>query len=320
MRRGIALAFVVGAVLATAAPAHADHHFIKIREYYPGLAATSNDVFLELQMYAAGQNVLSGHQFWVYDSTDTPPEPSVHQLNPGPPLPNAQNQRSVLIGGSNVPGRDYPEEFQHDPAGGAICFVSTSGFGQIDCVEWGVGDPVVDAGNPAAPTGIPDGQSLNRSIAPGCATLLEDSDDTNDSATDFALGRRRRATTRPPRPRPTARAEGQGQGPAAVEAATPTRPRPRSPKHRTGRPRRRGRRSGSSRTRPGRSSCAGSTRAPSRAAHRRSRSESSPASTSSRCSRSTRRATRPESGEDKVQALAAGRIGCSPCAGVSQSP
>jgi hypothetical protein len=161
---------------------------MKIREYYPGLAATPNDVFLELQMYAAGQNVLSGHEIWVYDSTDTPPEPSVHELNPGPPLPNAQNQRSVLIGGSNVPGRDYPEEFQHDPAGGAICFVSTSGFGEIDCVEWGVGDPMVNAGNPAAPTGIPDGQSLNRSIAPGCATLLEDSDDTNDSATDFALG------------------------------------------------------------------------------------------------------------------------------------
>lgn len=191
MRRGIAVAFVVGAALATAAPAHADHHLIKIREYSPGLLATPNDGFLELQMYAAGQNLLGGHHIHMYDSTGAVPEPAVYTLNPGLPIPpNSQNQRSVLIAGTSGPAnRDYPENLdqEYDPAGGALCFVSNTGFGQIDCLEWGVGTPLVDGGNPAAPAGIPDGQSLNRSIAPGCSTLLEAGDDTNDSATDFAL-------------------------------------------------------------------------------------------------------------------------------------
>ena len=41
------------------------------------------------------------------------------------------------------------------------------------------------AGTPAP--ALVSGMALRRSIAPGCSTLLEPSDDTNDSATDFSL-------------------------------------------------------------------------------------------------------------------------------------
>jgi hypothetical protein len=41
------------------------------------------------------------------------------------------------------------------------------------------------AGTPAP--ALVSGMALGRSIAPGCSTLLEPGDDTNDSATDFSL-------------------------------------------------------------------------------------------------------------------------------------
>jgi len=73
-----------------------------------------------------------------------------------------------------------------DGPGGAICFESTV-FGIVDCVAWGAftNTASLPVGSPAP--AIPDGQSLTRSIAPGCATLLEASDDSDDSATDFAV-------------------------------------------------------------------------------------------------------------------------------------
>ncbi len=46
---------------------------------------------------------------------------------------------------------------------------------------------MIDAGAPPAAAGIRDDQSLNRTIAPGCATLLEAADDSGGSATDFSL-------------------------------------------------------------------------------------------------------------------------------------
>ena len=51
---------------------------------------------------------------------------------------------------------------------------------------------------------IPEGQSLQRRIDRGCATLLEAIDDTNDGAADFVVGRphaaqqQRRARPRSP--------------------------------------------------------------------------------------------------------------------------
>jgi hypothetical protein len=76
-----------------------------------------------------------------------------------------------------------------------------------DCVAWGSfsGGPAFQtatnttAGSPASPAGITAGQAIRRTIEPGCPTLLEESDDTNDSATDFS-------STSPPAPRNNASA------------------------------------------------------------------------------------------------------------------
>ena len=63
-----------------------------------------------------------------------------------------------------------------------------------DCVAWGnfSGGAALQtatgtsAGTPVSPGGITAGKAIRRSIAPGCPTLLEAADDSNDSATDFA--------------------------------------------------------------------------------------------------------------------------------------
>jgi hypothetical protein len=62
----------------------------------------------------------------------------------------------------------------------------------IDCVSWGTfsgnNSPNFPAGAAGAAAGALNvGQSLTRSITPGCPTLLEVSDDTNSSAADFFL-------------------------------------------------------------------------------------------------------------------------------------
>ena len=62
------------------------------------------------------------------------------------------------------------------------------------------------------------GQSLSRSIAPGCATLLESADDTDSSAADFALGV---PTPRPSSVTPTETACGGGGGGGGADTDAP---------------------------------------------------------------------------------------------------
>src|SRR5262249_11686963 len=73
--------------------------------------------------------------------------------------------------------------------GGAVCWNSDGT--PSDCVSWGdfSGDAKLSssAGTPVAPDGIGPDQAILRSIAPGCPTFLEPSDDTNDSAADFTI-------------------------------------------------------------------------------------------------------------------------------------
>ena len=71
---------------------------------------------------------------------------------------------------------------------------------------------------PASPSGIPNTQSIRRSLAPGCATLLEAGDDTNNSAADFAPG----APT--PRANTTAATETECVPPAVITPSTPVVP------------------------------------------------------------------------------------------------
>jgi hypothetical protein len=136
-------------------------------------------------MYSPGQNFVSGHSVSFYTATGT----LLTKLDITASVPNGDNQRTILIGdtlAAGTPDISYPQlsdAVQTYGPGGAACWDT------LDCVSWGsfTGNASLpsSAGTPAV--AITDGQALERSIAAGCATLFESSDDTNNSAGDFAL-------------------------------------------------------------------------------------------------------------------------------------
>lgn len=191
-RTGLGLGLLATCLgLIVAAPAGATFHLIKVREVHPG---TNDDSYVELQMYAGGQNFLGGHAMTLYSASGT----LVHSSAFSTAVPNGANQQTVLIGDTKVQeafgvAPDLVDSALSIPAaGGAVCW-NAGGF-PADCVAWGnfSGGAALQAatgtsvGTPAAPTGITAGKALQRTIAPGCPTLLEESDDSDGSATDFS--------------------------------------------------------------------------------------------------------------------------------------
>ena len=179
MRRGIGLtlSLICFAALAPAV-AQASFHLTKIGEIR---AAPSP--FIELKMYASGQNFFSGHTVTTYSSSG-----SVLDTVPLQNVSSGLDQRTVLIAPGPVDGinPDITHSLTFSGPGGAVCFEA------IDCVSYGsfsgTGLPS-QAGTPVP--GYPSsdaGQSLTRRIDRGCDTLLEASDDTDDSAADFTIG------------------------------------------------------------------------------------------------------------------------------------
>lgn len=170
------------AALAWPASSLATFHEMSIREVYAG---TPKSQYVELQMWAAGQNFVGGHQLKTYSSTGTVTSTSTFAND----VANGANQSTILLA---TPGAEA--EFgvtadtglaagSLDPNGGAVCWET------LDCVAWGsfagfVGSAPSPVGSPAA--AIPAGMALRRTIAPGCATLLEESDDHDNSAADFS--------------------------------------------------------------------------------------------------------------------------------------
>jgi hypothetical protein len=179
------------ASLAAASPAFASFHLIKVREVYAG---TNNDSYVELQMYALGQNLLAGHSMTVYNTSGA----LVHSSTFSGTVTNSANQQTVLIGDTGVQGTfgvapDLVDSALSIAAGGGAACWNAGGI-PADCVAWGnfSGGGALQtatgtsAGSPASPAGITAGKAIRRSIAPGCPTLLEESDDSNNSATDFS--------------------------------------------------------------------------------------------------------------------------------------
>lgn len=181
------LGLVLG--LVAAVPAQATFHLISVREVYPGPGDGSG--FVMLQMYEADQNELASHILTVYDADGQ----LIHTSTFAEGVPNAENQSTVLIGEENVGTllRVAPDlvdpELNLSRAGGAVCWNSDGT--PADCVSWGSfdGDQLLSssAGTPVAPAGLGQSQAILRKITPGCLTLLEPGDDTNDSATDFEV-------------------------------------------------------------------------------------------------------------------------------------
>lgn len=177
-------------LLLFAPAAQATFHLIKVREVYAG---QDDDSYVELQMFAAGQSFLGGHSMTLYNSAGA----LVHSSTFSSGVSNAANQQTVLIGDTNVQANfgvapDLVDSGLSIPAaGGAACW--NAGGIPADCVAWGDfsgGSALHTAtgtsvGSPASPGGITVGKALRRKISPGCPTLLEEDDDTDDSATDF---------------------------------------------------------------------------------------------------------------------------------------
>jgi hypothetical protein len=213
-RRRIACSLALAAALlgVAAAPAAATFHLMEIREVYPGSSANPGAEYVELQMYAAGQNLVGGHFLRAYGptgsvvATDTFPADVAANADQSTILlatPEAEAQFGLAGDGPISPSG------QLDPKGGAVCWET------IDCVSWGSFSDTLPspAGSPATPGGIPDGMALRRTIAPGCPTLLEPTDDHDNSAADFsAVFPGPRPNSVPASERPCEAAAGGGQG------------------------------------------------------------------------------------------------------------
>jgi hypothetical protein len=178
------LAIAAAALMVGAGNAGANFHLTKVREISTG--SSTDTSYVELQAWTAGQNYLGGHTIKLYNGTSlthTFTFPSV----PVPVVPNGASQSTVLVGDANAPGTpDFTESgFVLNAAAGAACFDSVP----VDCVSWGTGTSASlpgAAGTPAS--ALSSGMALTRTIAPGCPTLLESGDDSDNSAADFALG------------------------------------------------------------------------------------------------------------------------------------
>ena len=212
----IGLAFASGLVWVPSA--QAVFHVMQIREVAPSPGNDPASAYIELQMYAGGQNFVGGHTLSYYDSTAAG---FVDFTFPGP-AGDGGNQRTILIGASGSvgpAGNQVAPDFIWSQLNGladdigqsAVCFES------IDCVSWGGFSAVTlpsPAGTDAAAPAV--AESLTRTISRGCASLLDGPDDSNDSAADFS------ATSPTPRNNSTAPTEtacqepGPGPGPADV--------------------------------------------------------------------------------------------------------
>jgi hypothetical protein len=219
VRKGFALTLALAGLAVFVPTASAAYHQMKVREVHEG-GATEAD-YVELQMYQSGQNFVSGHSVVTYDGggnefvTFTFPSS----------VANDQNQRTILLASTGAlavtPDFTAPTANLIPGPNSSVCFIDTLPSNGIDCVSFGTAAPPTTnpspVGTPAAPLG--DGQSLERTIGFDCSTLLEASDDNNDSATDFALA------TPSPRNNSTAPTEttcgGGGGGGGDDDAAAP---------------------------------------------------------------------------------------------------
>ena len=184
-RSSLVVILLVGGLLAASSPARAVFHLMKVREVHAGSATEASADFVELQMYSAGQNQVSGHKLRLYNASGAFRECTI----PGN-VPSPNNQETILFATTQAQSAfgtaDFtiPAFLEH--VGGAVCFFDRNGPG-IDCASWGSfpGGVTDQNGGPGTPFagGIPIGQSIDRKL--GANNTLEADDDTNNSANDF---------------------------------------------------------------------------------------------------------------------------------------
>jgi cysteine-rich repeat protein len=187
MRRFAIGVVVVGAGLLASNSAWASFHANKITEVFPGTSAAPNAQYIEVQAYFAGQNFVNNQPVQIFDAagtmvamakfSGTPADGSSHAT-----FLIATTEAATLFGVTP----DLTITAGIALAGGKVCFATG-----IDCVAWGgysgdtssVGAPAFQA------LGLVRGRALIRRLdQAGDPTLVDEDDDTDDSANDFVFG------------------------------------------------------------------------------------------------------------------------------------
>lgn len=191
MRLGSLVGLVVAGLLVFAAPASATFHLMRVAEVYPA----GNASYVELALMAPGEYQVGGHHLVIYNVNGTVAEDFTMPSNVSP---TSRNNSRILITGpgysaafpSGPATNEADANLNLSPSGGALCWVEGS---PPDCVAWGnftgplpAHTPPLLVGNPASPGGVTAGKALRRSEAANCPTILEEADDTDDSAADFS--------------------------------------------------------------------------------------------------------------------------------------
>jgi hypothetical protein len=185
MRRLGLLIATISALLLGAWPsvASATFHEMWIREVYAGSLPQPESQYVELQMWAPGQNFVGGHVLKTYDASGGVTSTNTFAGD----VPNGANQSTILLA---TPAAEAEFGVTADiglgsgkalePTGGAVCWEA------LDCVSWGgfAGSLPSSAGSPAV--AMPSGMALRRTIAPLCPTALDGGDDHDNSAADFS--------------------------------------------------------------------------------------------------------------------------------------
>ncbi|MCA1832350.1 MAG: fibronectin type III domain-containing protein [Actinomycetota bacterium] len=186
-RRVVAAAAVTAIIASTFLTASASFHYMLVKEVFGGTADTPTAQFIELQMYAGGQGVVSGHHVLAYNSAGG----VIGDWAFGANVANAVSQDTILIATADAQtafgvAADLTMTAVLDPAGGKVCWDA------IDCIGWGSYSGPQSMNGPGTPfnvaTGLERGASMERKISGGTSsTNLDGGDDTNNSAADFAF-------------------------------------------------------------------------------------------------------------------------------------
>src|SRR5262245_58411746 len=96
MKRKLAGGLLALGLLVCASLAESDEttfHLIMIREVFGGTAVSPNAQYVVLQMYAAGENFVGGHNIFVFDSAGN----QIRNFTFSGNVANGSNQATILI-------------------------------------------------------------------------------------------------------------------------------------------------------------------------------------------------------------------------------
>lgn len=188
LRLLLVAALLGGTLIGFASPARAAFHMMLITEVFPGAKSAPNAQYIELQMYFPFQNMVADHQVLVYNAKGK----RVGKFVFPEAVPNFLYGDFVLIATAEAEELfGITADLVMKPAviarGGRVCWEN------VDCVSWGnykgsKTDPS-PTGNPFSPKeGLVLDSAIQRNVDGGMIpTSVDAEDDTDDSASDFAL-------------------------------------------------------------------------------------------------------------------------------------